>query len=338
MRKLYYVLFISLFAIIAIETSAQNTYVPDDNFEQALIDLGYDAGVLDDYVPTGNISGVTLLNLYSKNIADLTGIEDFIALTMLNCSDNQLTSLDVSSNTALIQLYCNSNQLTSLDLSSNTTLNHFQCMSNQISSLDVSGCPALYLLYCHQNQLSSLDVSVNTNLTNLWCYSNQLSSIDVSANTTLTQLKCYSNQLSSLDVRNGNNENVTTFDASDNSDLACIYIDDKMASYLTDWTIDATSNFVNDEADCSVATSVDEIIAIEDYTIYPNPTNGILKFDFSGNNVQKIKISDITGKTVFEKVNVEQNEVVDLSGFANGIYVVILQTDKGSVSSKIIKE
>jgi len=36
----------------------QNTYVPDDNFEQALIDLGYDTGALNDSVPTGNISSV----------------------------------------------------------------------------------------------------------------------------------------------------------------------------------------------------------------------------------------------------------------------------------------
>jgi hypothetical protein len=36
------------------------TYVPDNNFEQALIDLGYD-DTLDDYVLTANISGVTIL-------------------------------------------------------------------------------------------------------------------------------------------------------------------------------------------------------------------------------------------------------------------------------------
>jgi hypothetical protein len=34
----------------------QNTYVPDDNFEQAIIDLGYD-DTLDDFVLTQNISG-----------------------------------------------------------------------------------------------------------------------------------------------------------------------------------------------------------------------------------------------------------------------------------------
>ena len=78
----------------------QTTYVPDDNFEQALIDLGYD-DVLDDYVLTANISGVTYLNVSSKEISDLTGIQDFTALTSLQCGNNYLTSLDVSANTAL---------------------------------------------------------------------------------------------------------------------------------------------------------------------------------------------------------------------------------------------
>ena len=76
----------------------QQTYVPDDNFEQELINLGYD-NVLDDSVATANINTVISLQVYQLNIADLTGIEDFTALTTLECYLNQLTSLDVSNNT-----------------------------------------------------------------------------------------------------------------------------------------------------------------------------------------------------------------------------------------------
>ena len=99
------------------------TYVPDDNFEQALIDLDYD-DVLDDYVLTENISGVTSLEVFAKEISDLTGIEDFTALTWLDCGGNQLTTLDVSANTALHTLVCYENQLTSLDVSANTALTY----------------------------------------------------------------------------------------------------------------------------------------------------------------------------------------------------------------------
>jgi len=82
---------------------AQTTYVPDNNFEQALIDLGYD-NVLDDYVLTSNISSVQTLDVSGKNIADLTGIEDFTALISLNCKQNTLTSLNVTQNTLLKEL------------------------------------------------------------------------------------------------------------------------------------------------------------------------------------------------------------------------------------------
>ena len=143
---------------------AQNTYVPDDKFEQALIDLGYDT-TLDDYVLTANISGVTSLNIGEKEISDLTGIEAFVALKDLRCHNNKLTSLDVSSNTALNDLWCAYNQLTSLDVSANTALTTLHCVDNQLSSLDLSSNTALVELHCGSNQLTSLDVSANTALT-----------------------------------------------------------------------------------------------------------------------------------------------------------------------------
>jgi len=94
-------------------TVQTTTYVPDDNFEQALIDLGYD-DVLNDSVLTANISGVTTLNVNNDSISDLTGIQSFTALTTLQCYNNQLVSLDVSNNTALTYLSCHNNQLGSL--------------------------------------------------------------------------------------------------------------------------------------------------------------------------------------------------------------------------------
>ena len=114
------------------------TLIPDANFEQALIDLSYDTGTPDGSVPTGNISGVTFLNVASKSISDLTGIADFTALTYLSCYSNQLTSLDLSNNTALGTLQCGNNQLTSLDVSNNTALTFLDCRSNQLTSLDLS--------------------------------------------------------------------------------------------------------------------------------------------------------------------------------------------------------
>ena len=251
MKKLLLLLFLG-FTLVGF---SQTTEIPDPNFEQALIDLGFDTAPINGSVPTANISGVTSLNVSNYNIADLTGIEDFIALINLNCFDNQLTSLDVSNNTALTGLSCSNNQLTSLDVSNSTALTELYCtFNNQLTSLDVSNNTALTELYCRSNQLTSLDVSNNTALTILWCYENQLTSLDVSNNNALTALDCGDNQLTSLDVRNGNNTNFTNFYSTNNPDLICIFVDD--ASYsTTNWAdIDPASTFVNNEAECDAIT------------------------------------------------------------------------------------
>ena len=95
-------------------------------------------------------------------------------VTNFTCSDNKITTLDVSQNTALEQLWCTDNQLTALDVSKNT---------------------ALTGLYCYNNQLTALDVSKNTALTVFDCYNNQLTALDVSQNTALTWLSCTGNQI-----------------------------------------------------------------------------------------------------------------------------------------------
>ena len=94
-------IFTLLLLLISVNCLSQYTYIPDDNFEQRLIFLGYDSGPLDDYVPTANINSITSLNVSSQNISDLTGIEDFTSLITLWCHTNQLTSIDIS----IIQLY-----------------------------------------------------------------------------------------------------------------------------------------------------------------------------------------------------------------------------------------
>lgn len=96
--------------------SSQYTLIPDPNFEQALIDLGIDSGIIDGRVLTAKVSGIANLDVSNKAIIDLTGIQDFLALMQLNCSQNQISSLDVTKNTALTSLYCSNNSLTSLNL------------------------------------------------------------------------------------------------------------------------------------------------------------------------------------------------------------------------------
>ncbi len=121
---------------------------PDYNFRNYLLGL-YPKG----YINTSDVNSRTSMSPYSKSISNLKGIEYFTQLTYLDCSYNDLTSLDVYALTKLTRLYCYSNALT---------------------SLNVNGCPALITLDCHNNKLTALSVQGLNSLEKLAIYGNQI--------------------------------------------------------------------------------------------------------------------------------------------------------------------
>jgi hypothetical protein len=147
----------------------QSTTILDANFEQALINLGYDTGTPNGSVPTSNINTVDELFIFNQNISDLTGIEDFTALEYLYCDNNNLTFLDLSSNLLLEEVDCSNNNLTSLVLGSNTPLGEVVCSYNQIITLDLSNCPNLDWFECENNALTSLNFR-NGNNNGAWVF------------------------------------------------------------------------------------------------------------------------------------------------------------------------
>ena len=74
MRNLLFILFILCFNINLKSQSVSITYVPDDAFEQALVDLGLDTLPLNDFVFDSAIDTVLNLNVSGKGIYDLSGI------------------------------------------------------------------------------------------------------------------------------------------------------------------------------------------------------------------------------------------------------------------------
>lgn len=138
----------------------------------------------------------TVIYVLGMGIKDLTGIEFFPELENLDCSENQLTQLDVSKNPKLKRLVCYENKLTSLDVSGNTSLTELHCYTNQLTSLNLGENANLDILNCVVNRLTSLDLSGNANLTRLACSSNLLTSLNVSKNTELDTLDCSGNKRS----------------------------------------------------------------------------------------------------------------------------------------------
>ena len=68
----------------------------------------------------------------------------------------------------------------------------------------------------------------------------------------------------------------------------------------------------------------------EDITIYPNPTTGLLVIET--NNLQEVKIYNIRGQLL----KITDKNQIDLSQYAKGIYLVKINTNKGTAVRKII--
>jgi hypothetical protein len=103
---------------------AQNVSIPDANFKTYLINNTLINTNGDNEIQVSEATSYTQ-SVYcpSLGITDLTGIEAFTNITELYCGFNQLTSLDVSQNTALVYLYCYSNQLTCLNVQNGNNQN-----------------------------------------------------------------------------------------------------------------------------------------------------------------------------------------------------------------------
>ena len=312
--------------------NAQIVNIPDSNFKAALVNNAAINTNGDAEIQVVEATAFTgQLYVFNMGIGDLTGIEAFTALTTLDCSFNQLASLDFSTNTALNRLDCYYNQLTSLDVSANTALNYLFCDNNQLASLDVSANTALYVLYCENNQLTSLDFSATTALTELYCDYNQLTSLDVSANTALIGFYCTNNQLTSLNVQNGNNVNFSDFNALNNPNLTCIQVD-SVAFSNANWSAykDSIASF---STNC--VTSVSDISNLATIQIAPNPANDLVTVN-SYNYIQKIELINMQGQ-IIEKVLVNyHSSLLDVSNISNGIYQLKFSSSNQSQIKRLV--
>ena len=136
------------------------TNFPDEKFRNWILAQDYGK---DGYLSDTEIAGVTTIDVSNKGIGSLKGIEHFTALTVLQCSMNSLTVLDLSQNTALISLDCSVNSLSALDLSQNTALQTLSCILNGLTTLDLSKNTALTWVACSNNAIrgEGMDAFVN---------------------------------------------------------------------------------------------------------------------------------------------------------------------------------
>ena len=102
--------------------------------------------------------------------------DDFYSL---DCSENNLNSLEVGRFTHIFQIYCFDNQISSLDVANHTVLRDLVCYKNQLSGLDMSGCSDLQSLRAQYCQLTSLNVADCPSLREIVIFYNRLKGLPV---------------------------------------------------------------------------------------------------------------------------------------------------------------
>ena len=274
--------------------------VSDDNIKEVL-------GKRD---PITSIRGIK----YLKYVKDLNcsgqelktlNLELNSRVEKLNCSGNQLTDLwlDPRGN-SLKYLTCSVNELTSLDLSKSSELTELSCSSNKLTALDLSANKKLQKIVAQTNALTTLDTRNLPELTHLYLWGNHdLKSIDVSKNTKLEILSAAHGKLTSLDVSN-------------NRKLVELYVYNNQLTAL-----DVRSNYMLKKLGCYenqlTALDLSSNVSLEDLGVNDNP---ITELDLRAqSNLQKLSCSamklkklDVSRCTELLKLYCNDNQIETL--------------------------
>lgn len=302
-----------------------------------------DLSFLDSFV---NIEG---LNLGSSTLSSID-FSKFRDLKNIDLADNDaLQSLDLSNNPELASLVATgSDLLESLDLSNNPLLKDLILKNCPvIKALDISTISELDSLVAKGNGALNIitfgtqasgkknkqkNTVANTKLKTIDVSNNALTTLDVSGFPAVTKIICNDNLLTTLKVNNGNNTNIINdnFDARNNN-LTTISVDDATFS-TSNWSnVDVGTTFV------SGALSVDLEVLASMIKIYPNPFTDYIKLELNSSiAVKKVSLKDINGKSI-STFSLKDNERINVSHLTSGIYLLVVETDKGTVSRKIVK-
>lgn len=240
--------------ILANAAYSQYVNIPDTTFKNYLLSSENINTNKDNEISNEEaVSFHGIISISGMKIYDLTGIEAFINLRVLDCSGCKLRKINISSNSKLEEVHCKANFIDSLDLSNNFKMKRLYCDGNRMKYLNVSKCRELEVLYCKYNNFKELNVDncvallkidfsynpflninvkQNENLILLKCYNNKITELDLTFNTELEILNCYNNKINQLDISNNKKlialdcsmNNIKEIDVRNNQKLQSLYI------------------------------------------------------------------------------------------------------------------
>ena len=107
------------------------------------------------------------------------------------------------------------------------------------------------------------------------------------------------------------------------------------------FTFTVSSICANGESEQSEPCTV-EVVSIEElasqFNIYPNPAKDFVKLSVNSCQLSAVRVYNTLGMLV-EEIEINSNETeINVSNYNPGIYFISIQTEKGSVTKKIVVE
>jgi uncharacterized repeat protein (TIGR02543 family) len=299
-------------------------------------------------------------------------------LKNLYCYDNLLTELDVSQNVNLEYLDCNSNQLTALDVSQNINLEKLYCDNNQLTGIDLAGLgnlttfdgdrqmsPSIDLKSHNGSFIAEITLNNPTGFASGITYSGDTlasTSIAITASPFTVETGNPDFKLSgtlNLSYPNfytvtfaGEDINIPVQNIEEDSlavrpadpertdyDFGGWFIDD--GTFLNEWDF-ATDSITQDTTLYAKWDPATGIAALPDAAvrIYPNPAKSVLIIDNGQLTINNVTIIDISGRQIFNsQFSILNSQLkLDVSPLPAGFYFIRIETNKGTVTGKFIKE
>ena len=289
------------------------------------------------------VENVTEIDCSALGIASLEGIDQFTNLTSLICSDNQLTSLNVSLLTSLVTLICDNNKLERLDVSQNAKLVTLDCSFNGMTSLIFGSNKELKTLICNDNELYSLVISNCTGLETLLCQNNRIfRELNVGSSLSLNTLNCQNNPelmrltlLAGQVIANLLKDNQTNIFYAGESEMSIAIPDNKFRDYLVN-TFDGDGDGEISRAEALLVKTIDcrdlgiySLSGIEYFTnlttlrcagnqLSDLPVSGLTNLELLDCSVNKLTSLEISSLTKLRQLYCRDNLLTVLYVLSNG--------------------
>lgn len=106
------------------------------------------------------------------------------------------------------------------------------------------------------------------------------------------------------------------------------------ADIYFDFNFPITTNTANTTFE---TLSVDEFSTEQVVSLYPNPSDSVVTIKATS-MIQNVKIYDVQGRAILSTEANNQTATIDISQFANGMYFLVIKTDIGEVTKRVLKK